>query len=62
MSSKKRKILKVLYILIAVIAATAIYFYLTLPPWKAVFILGSGIVLIINLVFAIFFIKRNFKG
>lgn len=60
--NKKQKIIRVLYILIGLIVAAAIYFYFTLPQWKAIFIAGSGAILIVNLVFAIFFIKRNFKG
>ena len=59
---RKTKIIRVLYILIGLIAAAAIYFYFTLPPWKAFFIAGSGVILILNLVFAVLFIKRNFKG
>ena len=59
--NKKTKIIRVLYILIGLIAAAGIYFYFTLPPWKAIFIAGSGIILILNLVFAIFFIKKHFK-
>ncbi|NLC48962.1 MAG: hypothetical protein GX762_01145 [Bacteroidales bacterium] len=60
--NRKQKIIRVLYILIGLIVAAAIYFYFTLPPWKAIFLAGSGAILILNLVFAIFFIKRNFKG
>ena len=60
--SKKNKIIRVIYIVIGLIVAAAVYFYFTLPPWKAIFLAGSGAILILNLVFAIFFIKRNFKG
>lgn len=60
--SRKKKVIRVLYILIGLIAAASVYFYFTLPEWKAFFIASSGGVLILNLVFAIFFIKRNFKN
>lgn len=59
--SKKKKVIRVLLILIGLIAIASAYFYFTLPEWKAFFIAGSGIILILNLVFAVFFIKRNFK-
>ena len=59
---KKKKIIRVLYILIGLIAVATLYFYFTSPEWKALFYAGTGILLIINLVFAVFFIKRNFKG
>lgn len=60
--NKKKKIIRVLYILIALIAVASVYFYFTMPEWKALFFGGSGILLILNLMFAVFFIKRNFKG
>ena len=60
--NKKKKITRVLYILIGLIAIATLYFYLTSPEWKALFYAGSGILLILNLLFAVFFIKRNFKG
>ena len=60
--NRKQKIIRILYILIGLIVATAIYLYFTFPPWKAMFLAGSGAILILNIVFAIFFIKRNFKG
>ena len=59
---KKKKIIRVLYIVIALIALASLYFYFTMPEWKALFFAGSGILLMLNLVFAVFFIKRNFKG
>ena len=59
---RKKIIIRVLLILIALIAAASVYFYFTLPEWKAFYIAGSGVVLILNLVFAIFFINRNFKN
>lgn len=59
--SSKNKIIRVLYILIGLIAAATIYFYFTSPEWKALFFAGTGILLILNMVFAVFFIKRNFK-
>ena len=60
--NKKKKITRVLYILIGLIAVATLYFYFTSPEWKALFYAGTGILLILNLVFAVFFIKRNFKG
>ncbi|NLA62205.1 MAG: hypothetical protein GX857_03135 [Bacteroidales bacterium] len=60
--NKKKKITRVLYILIGLIAVATLYFYFTSPEWKAFFYAGTGILLILNLVFAVFFIKRNFKG
>ncbi|MFA6359543.1 MAG: hypothetical protein WCX14_02375 [Dysgonamonadaceae bacterium] len=60
--SKKKIIIRILLILIGLIAAASIYFYFTLPEWKAFYIAGSGVVLILNLIFALFFINRNFKN
>ena len=60
--NKKKKIIRVLYILIGLIVVATLYLYFTMPEWKAFFFAGSGILLILNIVFAIFFIKRNFKG
>ena len=60
--SRKKKVIRILLILIGLIAATAVYFYFTLPQWKAFYLACCGGVLILNLVFAIFFINRNFKN
>jgi len=60
--NRKKKILRVLYILIGLVAAATAYFYFTSPEWKALFFAGTGILLMLNLGFAVFFIKRNFKG
>ena len=59
--NRKKKITRVLYVLIGLIAIATLYFYFTSPEWKAFFYAGIGILLILNLAFAIFFIKRNFK-
>ena len=59
--SRQKKITRILLILIGLIAAASIYFYFTLPEWKAFYIAACGGILILNIVFAIFFIKRNFK-
>lgn len=60
--SRKKKIIRVLYILIGLIAAVTVYLYFTSPEWKAFFFAGTGVLLILNIVFAIVFIKRNFKN
>ena len=60
--SKKKIIIRILFILIGLIAAAAVYFYFTMPQWKALYLASAGGVLILNLVFAIFFINRNFKN
>ena len=60
--SRKKKVIRVLLVIIGLIAAASIYFYFTLPEWKAFYIACCGAVLILNLAFAIFFINRNFKN
>lgn len=59
---KKKIVIRILLIVIALIAVASVYFYFTLPEWKAFYIAGSGVVLILNLIFAIFFINRNFRN
>ena len=59
---RKKIVIRILLILIALIAVASVYFYFTLPEWKAFYIAGSGVVLILNLIFAIFFINRNFRN
>ncbi|MDD3787983.1 MAG: hypothetical protein PHO94_04735 [Petrimonas sp.] len=57
----RKKILLVLWIIVAVIALGVAYFYFTLPHWKGLYIAGSGGFLILNLLIAIFFVNKNFK-
>ena len=60
--SKKKKIIRVLYILIGLIAVATLYFYFTMPKLEAMIISIGGVLFIVNILFAVFFIKRNFKG
>ncbi|MDD2476677.1 MAG: hypothetical protein PHI32_12305 [Dysgonamonadaceae bacterium] len=59
--SRKKIIIRILLILIGLIAIVAVYFFFTMPQWKAFYLASAGGVLILNLAFAIFFINRNFK-
>ncbi len=60
--SKKKKIICVLYILIGLIAVATLYFYFTMPKLESMIISIGGVLFIVNILFAVFFIKRNFKG
>lgn len=60
--AKKKRILTILWIIIAAIAIAAVVCYIVLPEWKGIFIAGSGALLILNLLFSIFFIHKNFKN
>jgi len=60
--NKKKKITRILYILIGLIAVATAYFYFTMSKLEAMLIGIGGILLILNIVFAVFFIKRNFKS
>ena len=60
--NRKKKVIRILYIIIGLIAAATLYLYFTSPEWKGIFFAGTGILLILNLFFAVFFLKRNTKG
>ncbi len=60
--SKKKKVLKVLWIIIAIIAITSIALLIFLPQWKGIFFAGSGGFLILNILIAMFFINQNYKN
>ncbi len=57
----KKIILRILWILIALIVIASLYFYFTLPHWKGIYIGGVGIFLTINLLIIAFFVNKNFK-
>lgn len=59
--AKKKTVLTVMWIAIAVIAVASIISLVVFPRWKAVFLVGSGGFLIINLLISMFFIVRNLK-
>jgi uncharacterized membrane protein len=58
----KDKILRVLWILIAIIGVASIVCLFAIPDqWKGIFLAGSGGFLVFNLLLTVFLIKRNFK-
>ena len=57
----KRIILRTLWVLAFLIATASLYFYLTLPHYKALLVGGFGAFLVLNLLFGIFFISRNIR-
>ena len=60
----KRKIIRILLIIIALIiigATIAYFFYEPEKPWLAFYIACCGGVLVLNLLFSIYFIRKNFK-
>ena len=60
----KRKILLILLIIIAlIIIATVIayFFYKPDKPWLAFYIACCGGVLVLNLLFSVYFVRKNFK-
>ena len=57
----KNIILRVLWILIAVIVVAAIVCLLVFEKWKGIFLAGCGGFLVLNVLLSIFLIKRNFK-
>lgn len=59
--AKKKTVLTVMWIVIAIIAAASIASLLIFPRWKGLFFAGSGGFLILNLFLSMFFIHRNFK-
>lgn len=59
--SKKKTILIVLWVIIALIAIASVVSLIVFPRWKAFFLAGSGAFLILNLFLSLFFIRKNFK-
>jgi hypothetical protein len=59
--SKKKIILTVLWIVIALIVAASVVSLIVFPRWKAFFLAGSGAFLVLNLLLSLFFVKKNFK-
>lgn len=59
--AKRKKILTVLWVIIAAIAATAVTSLIIFPGLKGVFIAGMGGFLILNLLLSMFFIRKNYK-
>lgn len=60
--SQKKKIIKVLWIIIAVLATASIVSLIVFPHWKGLFFAGSGGFLILNILIAMFFINQNYKS
>lgn len=60
--SKKKKILNILWIVIAVLAIASITSIIVFPQWKGLFFAGSGGFLILNILIAMFFINQNYKN
>lgn len=60
--SKKKKILKVLWIIIAVLAIASIVSLIIFPQWKGIFFAGSGGFFILNILIAMFFINHNYEN
>lgn len=58
---KRKTILTVLWVIIALIASTAIVSLIVLPQWKGIFIAGTEGFLILNLFLIMFFIRKNYK-
>lgn len=59
--SKKKIIINVLWIIIALIVIASVVSLLIFPQWKGLFLAGSGAFLILNLFLSLFFVKKNFK-
>lgn len=59
--SKKKTILTVLWVIIALIAVASLVSLIIFPRWKGFFLAGSGAFLILNLFLSLYFIKKNFK-
>ena len=57
--SKRKQIFKMLWVVIAVIAVAAVVSLIVFPRWKGTFFAGAGGFLILNLLLAMFFIKKN---
>jgi uncharacterized membrane protein len=59
--SKKKKILTVLWIIIAVIAVASITTLFVFSYWKGLYFAVCGGFLILNILISMFFIKKNFR-
>ncbi|MDR2816421.1 MAG: hypothetical protein LBB62_06945 [Proteiniphilum sp.] len=59
--SKKKTILIILWAVIALIAIASAVSLIVFPRWKAFFLAGSGVFLMLNLFLSLFFIRNNFK-
>ncbi|MDR0422612.1 MAG: hypothetical protein LBH72_06340 [Proteiniphilum sp.] len=59
--SKKKIILSALWTVIALIAAASVISLIVFPRWKAFFLAGSGVFLILNLLLSLFFVRKNFR-
>ncbi|WP_298648325.1 hypothetical protein [uncultured Proteiniphilum sp.] len=59
--TKKKTILTVIWVIIALIVMASVVSLLIFPRWKALFLVGSGAFLILNLLLSVFFIRKNFK-
>lgn len=60
--SKRKKVLTVLWVIIAILAIASITSLIIFPHWKGVFFAGSGAFLIFNILLSMYFIKRNYKN
>ena len=47
--AKKRTILTVMWVIIAIIAIASVISLIVFPQWKGIFLAGSGVFLILNL-------------
>ena len=62
--SKKRTILRILYVLVAIIAISSVISYVILmkeKEWMAFYLACCGGVLILNLIMIIIFVNKNLK-
>lgn len=60
--NKRKTILTLLWILIALIAAGSMASLILFPQWKGIFFAGMGGFLILNLLLSMFFIRKNFRN
>ena len=60
--AKKKKVLTIMWIIIALIAVASVASLVIFPQWKGLFLAGSGGYLILNLLLSMFFIHRNLKN
>ena len=57
--AKKKRVLIILWIVIAVLAIISIVSLIIYPHWKGIFFAGSGGFLILNILLSMFFINRK---
>ena len=60
--SKRKKVLTVLWVIIAILAIASITSLIIFPHLEGVFLAGGGGFLIFNILLSMFFIKRNYKN